>query len=206
MVVYDELEAVKPIQWTTQMHSPYLMKEGAANIGNAKVFELEADFVKSNATVFSSSNSTISVHDKYNYPAKNWKGKTDDEGNIIQFSEQWHAGISSSNKNKQRFLMILQVQDKALKPLKNLGINKGVQKIQVGEWTISANLDTKEAASLSILSSDQKAAFSYGNNALNVAGKAVKINNASSSVLIENGIKQEVIDTLPAVVSQDIGN
>lgn len=205
VVVYDELEAVKPIQWTTQMHSPYLMKEGAANIGNAKVFELEADFVKSNATVFSSSNSTISVHDKYNYPAKNWKGKTDDEGNIIQFSEQWHAGINSSNQNKQRFLMILQVQDNALKPLKNLGINKGVQKIQVGEWIISANLDTKEAASLSILSSDQKAAFSYGNNALNVAGKAVKINNASSSVLIENGIKQEVIDTLPAVVSQDIG-
>lgn len=205
VVVYDELESVAPIKWTSQMHSPYLMQEVKTNLVNAKVFELKSDFVQSNATVFSSSNTALAVHNKYNYPAKNWKGKTDDEGNIIQFSNQWHAGVTSASQSKQRFLTILQIQDKVLKPVKNVGVTKGLQKLQIGEWTISANLNINETPGLYIVSSDQKAVFSYGNKEMNVAGKPVKIDNSESSVLVENGHKQEVSDILPAVVHQDIG-
>lgn len=199
VVMYDELEAVEPLKWTSQMHSPFKMNASKRIANNAQTFNLEADFVKSNATVFSSSTVGLNIHDKYNFPAKNWKGKTDDEGNIISFRDEWHSGFTSGEQQKQRFLTIIQMQNKQLVEIKNINLKSGKQQLEIGGWLISANLDVNQKPGLEISSLDKKSVFSYG-------ASSVKHTISGSSVLIENGKKQEVIDEYPNVVFQDLGH
>lgn len=200
VLMYDELEAVNPIKWTSQMHSPFKMSAAKRLAENAETFNLETDFAKSNATVFSSSKVGLNIHDKFNFPAKNWKGKTDDEGNIIQFRDEWHSGFTSDKQQKQRFLTIIQVQNKELAAIKSISLKNGIQKLEIGGWLISANLDVKQKPSLEIISSDKNTVFSY-----NFAKGNVNHTISGSTVLIEKGKKQEVIDEYPNVIFQDLG-
>lgn len=205
VVVYDELESVKPIKWTSQMHSPFQLTHVSAAGQKSKTFDLQADFVKSNVTVFSSSTASINIHDQYNFPAKNWKGKTDDEGNIIEFSEQWHAGITSQPTIKQRFLTVIQIQEKQLQPIKQAVLKNNMQQVQIGGWTISANLETGKEPFLQVVSSDQKSLFNYGSSEVKSGKNLVPRTISGSSVLVEKGRIQEVVDERPNVTNLDTG-
>jgi len=205
VIMYDELEAENPIKWTSQMHSPFHMHVLDTSSPTKKAFSLNTAFMKSDVTTFSSSPITINIHDRYNHPAKNWKGKTDDEGNIIQFSKQWHTGVTSNAQRKQRFLTVIQVQDKQLKEIKSIGLKDANQQLEIDGWLIDANLDVNQEPSLQVISSDKQSAFSYGNRDLIINSSVVKHAIPGSSFLIENNKKQEVVDELPAVMKQDIG-
>jgi hypothetical protein len=210
VVLYDELEASKPVKWTSQFHSPFLIKGQVASQASEQSFYVESGLGSVNTSVYANSALQMVIHDRYNYPAKNWKGKTDDEGNIIEFKNQWHAGLSTASALKRnRFLTIIQLKNKKPDEIHVLHDANGLYDLQIGEWRIKAELNTEKAPSLQANSDRVQAAFSYGATAVNLLDKVYEHQVKGSSMLIErrNKIinKQEVVDSLPDVVKFDQG-
>lgn len=210
VILYDELEAVKPVKWTTQFHSPFKMKAKTAAHAFTHNFDLETNIGHVNAAVYAYTPLQLVLHDQYNFPAKNWKGKTDDEGNIIEFTDQWHAGISTLKPLQvNRFLTVIQLQNKVVTVVEVISDLNGLYDLKVGQWEIKAELNAANPALLVLKSADENAVFSYGSSAVNVKNHVYKHSVKGSSMLIEmkNNTfnKQEVVDSLPDVVKFDSG-
>lgn len=210
VILYDELEADKPVKWTSQFHSPFGMQGKSATSAASQHFDLKTNLGHVNAAVYAHTPLQMVIHDKYNFPAKNWKGKTDDEGNIIEFKNQWHAGISTVGAvQTNRFLTIIQLKDKAVDVVKMVNDANGRYTLKVGPWEIEAELNAGNPALLQIKSADGTSAFSYGNMPLKLQDKVYTHRIKGSSMLIEQKNskfnEQEVVDSLPDVVNFDAG-
>ncbi|WP_235005343.1 DUF4962 domain-containing protein [Pedobacter nyackensis] len=210
VVLYDELEAVKPVKWTTQFHSPFNMNGKESGNALTQSFDLTTGLGHVNAAIYAHTPLQMSIHDKYNFPAKNWKGKTDDEDNVIEFKDQWHAGISTANPVQQnRFLTIIQLKNGVVEVVKLLNDVNGLYHLKLGQWEIMAELNATKPASLQVKSANENSVFSYGNRPVKVKSKVYEHRVKGSSMLIElkNNVinKQEVVDSLPDVVNFDAG-
>lgn len=210
VVLYDELEADKPVKWTTQLHSPFVMNGKSITNASQQQFDVKTGFGSVNAAIYAHTPLQMVIHDQYNYPAKNWKGKTDDEGNIIEFKNQWHAGISTVNPVQvNRFLTIIQLKNKTVEVIKVVNDVNGLYNLKVGGWDIMAELNAANPASLVVKSSTENAAFSYGAMPVKLQEKVYEHSIKGSSMLIEfknNALnRQEVVDSWPDVVNFDAG-
>lgn len=107
VIVYDDLEAVRPVRWTWQTHSPLPIRKTDKDVPGTW-FRIDIDNGDiSTIAVFASTPVAETVHHHFNYPAKNWKGKEDKDGNIAQYPDEWHAGATSAATHTFRFLTIL---------------------------------------------------------------------------------------------------
>jgi len=208
IILYDELEANKPVKWTTQFHCPYYTIEGtnAAN-ANQQNFTVKTDLGNVTASVFANTSLKMNIHNNFFEPAVNWNKVTNDEGQIKDFKDQWHAGITSEAKQKFRYLTIIQVKDGKTEVIKTLSNKNGLTHIQVGDWDIQAQLDGEKTAALQILGKEAKSLFNYGDLAIFFQGKVYKSSITGSSLLLEmEGSKlnkQEAVDELPDVAKYD---
>lgn len=208
IVLYDELEANKAVKWTTQFHCPYYTIEGenSAN-ANQQNFTVKTDLGNVNASVFANTPLKMKVHNKFFEAAVNWNKVTNDEGQIKDFKDQWHAGITSEAKQKFRFLTIIQVKDGKTEVIKKISSIDGISHLQVGDWDIQAQLDGEKTASLQVFGKAGQSLFNYGNLPIIFQGKTHKAKITGSSVLLEmegNKVnKQEVTDELPDVAKYD---
>ncbi|WP_316837302.1 DUF4962 domain-containing protein [Pedobacter nutrimenti] len=208
IVLYDELEASKPVKWTTQFHTPYCEIE-AQKSGNAneQSFEVKTNLGKVNASIFANGPLHLTVHNKFYETAVNWNKVTDDNGNIKEFKDQWHAGITSLPSQKFRFLTVIQIKNGQAEVIKTLSVNNGLYHLQVGGWDIEAQLDGTKTAALQISGEQQKSLFNYGNLQIHYLGKNYMPQIAGSSLLLEmDGAKlnrREVVDELPDVAKFD---
>nr|WP_121271863.1 DUF4962 domain-containing protein [Pedobacter schmidteae] len=210
VILYDELEADKPVKWTSQFHSPFGMNGKSVAGSASQHFDLKTSLGHINATVYAHTPLQMVIHDKYNFPAKNWKGKTDDEGNIIEFKNQWHAGISTASVvQTNRFLTIIQLKNKTVDVIKMVNDAGGRYTLKVGPWEIEAELNAGNPALLQVKSIDGNSAFSYGNMPVKLQDKVYTHRIKGSSMLIEQKNskfnEQEVVDSLPDVVNFDAG-
>ncbi|KQM77167.1 heparinase [Pedobacter sp. Leaf216] len=208
IVLYDELEANKPVKWTTQFHAPYYTIEALQhNNSNQQCFALKTDLGNVNATVFANSALQLNVHNKFYEAAVNWNKVTNDEGKIKDFVDQWHAGITSIPAQKFRFLTLIQVKDGKTEVIKTISSANGLYHMQVGDWDIQAQLDGNKKASLQISDKKVGSLFNYGDLPITFNGKTFKPALSGSSTLLElNGTKlnkQEVVDKLPDVAVYD---
>lgn len=208
IVLYDELEANKPVKWTTQFHAPYYTIEAQpTNKPNEQHFALKTDLGNVNASVFASGALNLNVHNKFYEAAVNWNKVTNDEGKIKDFVDQWHAGITSLPAQKFRFLTLIQVKDGKTEIIKTLSGINGICHLQVGDWDIRAQLDGNKKASLQVFSKQAKALFNYGDLPIIFNGKPYKSQQTGSSLLLEmkgtKPDKQEVVDQLPDVALYD---
>lgn len=208
IVLYDELEAKTPVKWTTQFQCPYYTIE-AQNTENAaeQNFIVNSDLGNVSAKVIANSPLKMQVHNKFFEPAVNWNKVTNDEGQIKDFKEQWHAGITSEAKQKFRFLTIIQIKDGKTEIIKRLNSNDGLAHFQVGNWEIQAQLDGDQASAFQVSNKTIQSLFSYGNVPINFEGKNYIPKIAGSSVLLEMNSKKwditEAVDELPDVVKYD---
>ncbi|MBN9297756.1 MAG: DUF4962 domain-containing protein [Filimonas sp.] len=207
IVLYDELEAAKPVKWTTQFHSPYVMLPGQQVDAKQQSFSLENSPGKINATVFANTPLQLSVHDQFSEAAVNWAKVTDDEGNIKDFKKQWHAGITSLPSATFRYLTIIQVKDKSVEVIKVVEAKDGLYHLQVGQWDILAQLDGSKAPALQVTGTQSNAAFNYGILPVTLLGSKYTATVPGSSMLLEKDGKTikrtEVTDTLPDVAKYD---
>lgn len=208
ILLYDELEANKPVKWTTQFHAPYYTIEAqATDKPNEQHFALKTDLGNVNASVFANSALNLIVHNKFYEAAVNWNKVTNDEGKIKDFVDQWHAGITSLPAQKFRFLTLIQVKDGKTEIIKTLSATNGMYHLQFGDWDIRAQLDGNKKASLQVFGKQAKALFNYGDLPITFNGKLYKPEQTGSSLLLEmkgtKPDKQEVLDQLPDVALYD---
>ncbi|MDN5287181.1 MAG: heparinase [Mucilaginibacter sp.] len=208
IVLYDELEADKPVKWTTQLHTPYykIVGESTKN-SNQQNFTVENDLGSITASVFSGSPLTMTIHNQFAEPAVNWAKVTDDEGQIKVFKDQWHAGITSLPAQKFRFLTILQIKDGKPEAVVRLTDQNGIAHFKAGAWDIQAQLDGKHTAALQVINSKIGSVFNYGDQAVTLTGKGYQHHVPGSSMLLEiiggKMNRQEAVDEIPNVAKFD---
>ncbi|WP_409416541.1 DUF4962 domain-containing protein [Flavobacterium sp. PS2] len=208
IVLYDELEAKKPVKWTTQFHCPYYTIE-AQNTENANQqnFTVKTDLGSVTASVFANSPLNMKVHNKFFEAAVNWNKVTNDTGEIKDFKDQWHAGITSESKPKFRYLTIIQVKDGKAEVIKTVSNLDGLYNLQVGDWEIQAQLNGEKPAALQVAGKAVKSLFNYGGLPIKFQGKTYIPKVMGSSILLEmkgsKVNKQEVVDELPDVAKYD---
>jgi hypothetical protein len=208
IVLYDELEANKAVKWTTQLHCPYYTIEGQnTENANQQNIIVKTDLGNVNASVFGNSPLKLAVHNNFFEAAENWNKVTNDQGEIKEFKDQWHAGITSQAAQKFRYLTIIQVKDGKTEVIKTLSNTNGLYHLKVGDWDILAQLDGEKPAALQLNGTEAQSLFNYGNLPMLFQGKAYKPTIAGSSVLLEmDGTKvnkQEAVDELPDVAKYD---
>lgn len=208
ILLYDELEAKKPVKWTTQFHTPYYSIE-AQTTGNAKQqnFTVKTNLGTVNASVFANTPLVMTVHNQFFEKPLNWNGITDENGKLAKFEDQWHAGITSQPARKFRFLTIIQVKEGKAEVIKSAAVTDELLKLQIGNWNIQAQLDGNKPAALQLNNTILKSAFNYGNLGVVFNGNAYKNEIKGGSMLLEiNGGKldrKEVADRLPDVIKYD---
>lgn len=207
IVLYDELEAKQPIKWTTQFHAPYYaMKAIPATDNNVQNFEVLMEEGHATASVFAAVPIGMKIHHKFSEPAINWANVKDVNGDIKEFKEQWHCGVTSIAVQKMRYLTVLQVKDGKPQVIKRSSNGHGLTVLQVDNWQITVQLDGLKPAKLQI--ADATSVFDYGSGmAINFAGKKYTRKQAGSTLLIEGSkgkVQQyEAVDVLPDVVKYD---
>ncbi len=205
IVLYDELEAKKPVKWTTQFHAPfYTIVADKTDDTNQQNFEVKTDLGNVTASVFAATPLQMVVHDQFAEPAINWMKLTD--GNKLrEYTNQWHVGITSLPEQRFRFLTIIRIKEGSAEVMKTVSNVQGLVQVQAGGWNINAQLNGARPAALQV--SDGDAFFNYGNLPLNFSGKKIKPQLQGSSILLEKQgskmTRQEVVDETPDVLKYD---
>ncbi|SFC95283.1 DUF4962 domain-containing protein [Flavobacterium phragmitis] len=208
VVLYDELEAKKPIKWTTQFQVPYytMTPENSA-ASTQQNFEVKTDVGKVMTSVFTNLPTTMIVHNKFAETAVNWNKVLGPDGKVFEYKEQWHAGITSTPQQKFRFLTIIQIKDGKTEILKTIKLADGITSVKVGNWNIQAQLDGTKQPALQANNNVLKTIFNYGALPVTVDNKKYKHKIDGSSMLIETvkgkTNQQEVVDELPDVAKYD---
>lgn len=207
IVLYDELEAKQPIKWTTQFHAPYYeMRTIPSTDNKVQNFEVLTEVGHAMASVFAAVPIGMKIHNKFSEPAVNWANVKDVNGNIKEFKDQWHCGVTSIAVKKMRYLTVIQIKEGKPQLITGTKGNDGQTVLRIGSWQIIAQLDGSKNARLQIR--DSSSVFDYGSDkAIDFAGKKY-IRKQRGSTLLIDGFKgktrqYEAVDVLPDVVKYD---
>lgn len=186
VVVYDELAAAVPAEWTWYIHSQQQISLDTAQ----HYFHTTAGNASGAVTLFSSQPVQWALADTFAVPAVNWMQRRDSTGRLMTYKDdQWHLkAVTTQKAAGARFLAIIQVGEG--KPSLPCRINEN-QEIVIGSWTVKADLNASKPAMIRATASNGTAFFSSGSGA---------------TILRElvNGqwVYTETADDLPAVVKQ----
>lgn len=176
IVVYDELAAKQPVSWTWLLHSYNpLQPKGdnslqTSNTAGTSRFDL-----------FGSTQVKQTVSNEFFSPAVNWKSRTGADGKPMEYEKHWHASFETTTQSEAtRFLGIFQVKaGKAslIQPKMKNG------ELQIGKWTIRAELNAAKPASLSIEDN---------------SGNAIRYTQDKPTTIVSQGkLQEELIDIAP---------
>ena len=181
VVIYDELEADKPISWTWLLHSYQGLKL------KGRVLWGGNEFAQAQVHLFSSDNQLVTkITNEYFEPAVNWKQKP--VNGKLDYDKNWHALFNTQKKSKKmRFLSVIKIDDKKNNPIEPK-VNKS--EIRIKDWIIRAELDTNKVPRLEI--SNKKGDGIYYNSSL------LHPNYTGATLIFENNRPRfELIDKLP---------
>jgi len=179
VVVYDELAADHPAQWSWLLHSPHTLVAAGPQI------TVQTPTADARASVFGSTPLHISIDDRFDPPAVNWRGKKAAQ-EVIDYPNQWHATAQPAARcPRMRYLAALQIAapgELAPPPVERDGRGR----LEVGPWRISAEVDATRPASLLIERVDGQAALAADHPPFAVGGRSYECPPAGA-VLIEAG-------------------
>ena len=211
LVIYDELEADHPAEWSWLIHNDTGIEMDVEN----KTLFAENELANAQVNLYSSSPINYELTDEFSVPVTNWTNKKDREGNTIVYHNQWHfSGISKERTNKMRYLAIIRIKPKTGKSVCEEVIFDTISNTYtVGEWNIKAEMDVYKAAKIEINDNLGTASF-VSSGELVLDGKNYGGSSIGSSKLVEviddKKVFREVVDTVPAAIKsamlRDIGN
>lgn len=175
VLIYDEMEAHKPVRWDWLLHSPvkFFVDEGL----NRLTTRNEEKKFSSVAQLFSDQSCTISQTDEY---------VAEPNPKLVKYGrsipKQWHLAATFEKSEANRILTIVQVQPDGTQVSE---ITRSDNRFTCGDWTIEAELNTTKPAALSITNKVNKAAFSYGDKQPVVDGKRTARKEKGSSLLYD---------------------
>jgi Domain of unknown function (DUF4962)/Heparinase II/III-like protein len=197
VVIYDELEADHPAQWSWLLHSPDKILCQPAN----NRLTVATASARSEVDYFAPLPLNFDISDRFDPPAVNWRDKTS-RGKVIRYPNQWHATVSPTSKvAKMRYLAVIQVVHPHDANALNPPQTRGRGTIQVGSWSITATLDPGKPAALEIRSLDGKAALAVNKPSITLASRRYETTRPDSSILVEirpgSGIVRQSADGRP---------
>jgi hypothetical protein len=203
IIIYDELEADHPAEWTWMLHND----KGLKVESDKKTIAAENEFANAQVSLYSSSDITFNVSDTFSIPARNWNRKVDQEGKLIDFVDQWHfSGITKVKTPKMRFLAIIQVKSKSGDSVcEEIVFDEKSNSYLIGDWSIQAEMNTDKKAMLKVEKSDGSAGL-VSNDLLTVDGKDYKGTSTGSAKLMEivdgKTFFQETTDQMPDAIKR----
>lgn len=112
IVIYDELKAKRPVEWTWLLHSYNKMEKGdKENV----IWGGQNEVADSRVDIFCQQPSRSYITDEFFSPAINWKnrGGGSDNGQPYEYAKHWHLEFSTLDKSESnRFLTIIQLDKK----------------------------------------------------------------------------------------------
>jgi hypothetical protein len=196
VVVYDELAADHPAEWTWLLHADQEIRQ----TGRSGELTVHAPQAKALAELRASAGCGWSIDHAFVPPADNWHGrKKGDE--VIEYPDQWHArAVTQGKAAKARFLGIIQVAAPDQEPAAAREQAGGV--LQVGGWSIIAETDAAKPAALLVRRNDGQSALALGRESLELGGKTYRTDTPGATWLVESSdgeftVKQ-ACDELPA--------
>ena len=203
VLIYDEMEAKKPVRWDWLLHSPvpFSINEQTKQLttrNEVKQFEAVAQ-------LFSSQDCAITQTDRFVAPPDEKKAV---RGEAL--ANQWHLTASFAPTKRNRILTIIQVQADGKKVSEIVcegSASHSCNRLHCGDWIIEAELDTRKPASFQIFNETNGAMFSYGKSSLSVEGKSYKPARKEASVLFDKiegkWQVQEMMDRQPQLTGSD---
>jgi hypothetical protein len=195
IIIYDELEADHKATWSWLLHNDIGLEI------NAKENQILASNEEGKAKVnlFSSSDIDFQVTDQFAIPVENWTEKTNSEGEVIDFVDQWHfSGVSKEKMEKMRYLAIFQILPNG--DFEEVKSNVSNGEFSLGDWLIRAEMNIALPGRISVQKEDGSIAL-VSSGTLNIGGKTFGNLYDSSSKLaaLKNGIYilKETEDLIP---------
>ena len=203
IVIYDELVADHPAEWTWLLHNDIGLKVDPEK----KTIEAGNKLATARVSLYSSTELDFQVSDTFSIPARNWNRKVDQDGKLIDFVDQWHfSGVTKEKTPSMRFLAIIQVKTKSGKEVcEEVKYDKNTNTYAVGDWNIKAVMDPSQSARIEIFNSDWTASFA-SSGILEFDLQEFKGKIAGSSKLVEmidnDMVFQEAVDEVPAAIKK----
>ena len=198
VLIYDELEADKPVTWTFMLHSLKPLEQ----LGNSWFSTANSQGVGS-ARLFCASAVKGTVTDQF-------FGVPVDEENKRggQNPPNWHASISTAGKlPATRFLTVIEVLSGTSKPVEPVAEGTGRVCWKLGDYTVTAELDPSKPSYLAVQDQTQTSALVSGQDAQEISlGPEHRSAKATGSTLLwekepgKTEIFREETDQLPPVL------
>lgn len=207
LVVYDVLAADRPVTWSWLIHSPGKFSLDSAD----NKFSVSAAGVHAAGRFISSEKVSWALWDTMTVKGIVWMEKhnanTKKGGSPF---DAWHLRADNIEKTpKARLLTILRVYPDGSRAPATTGFTRdSAGEIRIGNWTISAAMDTSRAPLLKAVNQERTTAFSSGGDALLVHGKTFKGRPGDSKLAEQISGKwhfQQKGDSIPTLI-QDIPN
>lgn len=170
VVIYDELEADKPVRWDWLLHSP--VKFNINEKENVLTTVYPDKKFTSVAQLFSNSACTITQTDQFVSPPDMKKARKE-----RQYPNQWHMTAAFEKSPANRILTVIQIQPDGTSARK---LSRNGNLFRIGSWEITAELDATKPADLLIRNSKNKAVFSFGEQNLQIEGTDYQREKGSS--------------------------
>lgn len=200
IIIYDELEADHPAAWSWLLHNDNTMIIDPLK----KTILAKNEFAQAQVSLFSSSEIDFNLTDHFSVPVDNWTNKVNEDGDTVNFKNQWHfKGVSKEKKEKMRYLAIIQVKPNgSFEPLITNRVNGD---ITIGDWHISAEMNTAKPSLIKAWNGNRSAMLVSSGNIVN-QGKTYAGKSSGSSKLLEmiNGkpMFEEAKDEVPASIKR----
>lgn len=177
IVLYDELEATKPVQWDWLLHSPIQFK--LENNGKDKKLISRFEDKKFTSTVYMFSNSDCKLSQTDQYvsppdPKKMRKGRS--------YPAYWNMTATYNKSTANRILTVICLQDDGAKRMEVVHDKNGTPNdfIIAGKWKLRVQLDTGKPAELMIRDPKAGTLFSLGDKNLKIEGQDYKREKGTS--------------------------
>jgi hypothetical protein len=177
VVVYDEMEAHKPVDWSWLIHNYHGLKINDVDQTVETTYEDRGGKV----SLYGSTPLDREVTDQFSVAPKNFLRKKDAYGNLLTYDNHWHFKATTQKKQeKMRFLAIIQVSDDLkYKEISRMGAG---DVFEIEGWKINAQMDTNKSAKISIERKDGQLKFSSHTEPLNQLSKLIENVNGKTVV------------------------
>lgn len=201
VVVYDELEAKTPVQWTFRLNARDSMRKEAENHISTANKWADAD-----AYLFCNKQVDAEVTDQFMAIPIDVQGKL--KNGKDRYPNHWHCSLTTSDKLKStRFLTIIEVTPKGESRIfrADMKVDKeGYSQWTVGDYQIKAQMDADKPSFLEVKDMSGTCGLLTGQAAekISLKGKVYHTSSAGSTLLIEKDEKgkdiiREETDKLP---------
>lgn len=160
VVIYDELEAEKEVEWSWLIHS---LAEISLEPETGS-FSTSLEEVKGRGQLWGSQSLTWHLTDTFDVRPVNWRQSVYEDGRLKTYDDdQWHLKAFNQEKtSKMRFLAVIQVLPSQLNSQRAIMPHpeNGVVDIQIGNWKITAHVGSSLEPEIHILNKETSTVFS----------------------------------------------